>query len=129
VSLRSTAEFNRSVPPFRVLNITLHLLYTEFQRDDPNWIRITLSKHCPQPGNFLRRAQLHLFRVDFDVTFDPFVREGFDLFEVRGGDGRFVREIESKFRRGYEGTFLINVVAEYFSEAVVENVSSSVIVS
>lgn len=129
LNLRSTAEFNRSVSPFRVLDIFLHLLDTEFEGDDPNWIWVTLSKHGPQSRNFLSSTEIHLFRVHFDVSFDPLVRESFNLVEVGSRDGGFVREIESEFRGCYEGSFLINVIAEYFSQAVVEDVSSGVVVS
>ena len=57
------------------------------------------------------------------------MNDGFDLQEILGRDGSLVREIESEFGRGDEGSFLVDVVAEDVSESEVEDVSGGVVLS
>jgi hypothetical protein len=126
---RSTAEFDRSLSPLRVLDILLNLVDAELESDDSDGIGVSLSKDRPQSGNLLSSLEVDLLRVNLDVLLDPLVRLRFDLLEVGGRDGGFVGEIESEFGGSDEGSFLVDVVTENFSEAVVEDVSSGVVVA
>ena len=126
---RSTAELDRSLPPLGVLNVLLDLVHAEFECDDPDGIGVRLAEHGPQAGNLLSRLEVDLLRVDLDIFLDPLVRLALDLLEVGRRDGRLVRKVESELRRRDERTFLINVVAEDFPQAVVEDVGTRVVVA
>lgn len=126
---RSSTEFDTGLLPFGVLNVRSDLIQREFEGDDPDGIRVSLSEDGSQTGDVLSDLEGKLGREDLDGLFHPFVGHGLDLFEIGGRDGGLVAEIESKLGRSDERSLLVNVVAQDFSQTEVENVRGGVVVS
>lgn len=126
---RSSTEFDTGLLPLGVLNVRSDLVQRELESDNPDRIWVGLSEDGSQTGNVLSDLEGKLGREDLDGLFHPFVGNGLDLFKIRGRDGGLVAEVESKLGRSDERSLLVNMVAQDFSQAEVEDVRGGMVVS
>lgn len=128
INVRATAELHTCVPPLRVLDVLGNIIDVELKRHNPYRIRVGLAKDSAQTGDLLGGSKVELLGEDAHIALDPVLAQVFDFLELRDRDLGFVREVKAELCRSDKGAFLVDVVAEYLTKGIIENVRASVVV-